>query len=365
MTLYPHKKYIKGGFSRKKDAEAAARKIENAIDENRFIEPSNKLFSVYVKEWFYDHYQKRITIPTLINRENILNTHLLKNNLFFDKEISKITAVDIDIFYNQKINENYSTSYIRQMHQLLNQAFNQAVKWKKILSNPVIDADLPAVRYEEMLIWSIDEVNNFLKASKRERQYLAFILAVYTGMRRGEILGLKWSDIDFENKRIRVNRSLSYTTKRGYLFTALKTKKSKRQIPITEKVLNELRRHKSIQEEWKKLVGDLYQDQDLIICTNYGTEQNPQNLIRTMKRIIKAANVRSIRFHDIRHTHASILIAKGVDIVNISARLGHANPKITLEFYAHLLPDSTSEVAEVFHSALEKQRNDEEVAEDE
>lgn len=346
------KQINKGGFIRKKDAEAAARKIESAMDENRYIEPSKEIFSNFIRDWFYEHYQNRVEETTVLNRKYILEKHILINNHFTNKALSSITTSDIDAFYNQKVKEEYSTSYIRQMHQMLNQAFNQAVKWGKVLNNPVMEADPPAVKYEEIFIWSLDEIHLFLKACKGERHYLTFLLAIYTGMRRGEILGLKWSDIDFTKKIIRVNRSLAYNPKVGYKFTQGKTKNSKRHIPIPEFVLNVLKSHREMQDTWIELVGELYHNQDLVICTNSGTEQNPQNLIRVMKRIIKKADVRVIRFHDIRHTHASILISEGVDIVKISNRLGHANPKITLEYYAHLLPSSHSEVADIFHDAI-------------
>lgn len=129
--------------------------------------------------------------------------------------------------------------------------------------NPVADADPPSVKYDEMSIWSLDEISKFLQHCKGERHYLTFLLAIYTGMRRGEILGLQWSDIDFDKKMIQVCRSLAYVPEIGYMLTTLKTKNSKRQIPIPEFVLHELRVHKQRQEEWKGLVGKLYEDNDL------------------------------------------------------------------------------------------------------
>lgn len=358
------KQINKGGFVRKKDAEAAARKIETTIDENLYVEPSKEIFSEFIEKWFYGHYQNRIKAPTVRNRRYILEKHILKNNFFLNKEISKITTVDIDAFYNEKIKGDYSTSYIRQMHQLLNQAFAQAVKWGEIPNNPVADADPPSVTYGELSIWSIDEIKSFLKACKGERHFITFLLAIYTGMRRGEILGLKWSDIDFDNQIIHVNRSLAYVPQSGFVFTNLKTKSSRRLIPVPQSVIEELKTQKNIQNAWKELTGDLYQDQDLVVCTNTGGMQSPQNVIRVMKRITKKANVNQIRFHDIRHTHASILIAERVDIAQIAARLGHVNPRITLEFYAHLLPGSQNEVADAFHNAVRDSANKEEEQEE-
>ncbi|MBD7942520.1 site-specific integrase [Psychrobacillus sp. FSL K6-2684] len=351
------KQISKGGFIKKKDAEAAARKIELSLDENRYIELSKEIFSDYILKWFNDHYSNRIKQTSAMNSRYILEKHLLKKNLFANKEIAKVTTSDIDLFYNQKLQENYSTSYIRKMHQLLYQAFSQAVKWKKIIFNPVGDADPPSVKYEEMSIWSLKDIQEFLGQCKEERHYLTFLLAIYTGMRRGEILGLYWSDIDLEQKVIHVKRSLAHVPKKGYVFTSLKTKNSKRQIPIPEFIVNELFLQKKRIEEWKEKVGTLFADKDLVICTSTGSPQDPRNVVRVMKRIVKTAKVPNIRFHDIRHTHASILISTGIDIVKISKRLGHANPKITLEFYAHLLPNTDNDIADTFHQTIQSQTN--------
>jgi integrase len=342
----------KGGFTRKKDAEVALRKILSEIDEKRFIEPSKETFSSYLENWFSSHYQKRIKETTVSSRNYLMKKHLIEENPFADKEIAKITTENIDALYNLKLDEGYSTSYIRKMHQMLNQAFNQAVKWKKISANPVVDADPPSVKSEEMRIWCIEEIQAFLNQCRDERHYMTFLLAIYTGMRRGEILGLKWSDIDFTRKVIHVQRSLAYIPNQGYAFTTVKTKGSNRQVPIPDKILHELIAHKERQQKWKEHLGDLYEDQDLVVCTESGTMQDPRNVIRVMKRICKASNVTAIRFHDIRHTHASILISEGVDVVKVSARLGHANPKITLEIYAHLIPNTHNDVADIFHNAL-------------
>lgn len=346
----------KGGFARQKDAQAALRKLLVEIDENGYVEPSKEIFSSYLKNWFTSHYQKRIKDTTESNRKYLMDKHLIEENPFANKELSKITTEDIDSFYNLKLDEGYSTSYIRKMHQMLHQAFNQAVKWKKISNNPVINADPPSVKKEEMTIWSFEEIDTFLQHCKEERHYLTFLLALYTGMRRGEVLGLKWTDVDFTNKTIRVERSLAHVPNKGYILTTPKTKNSKRYVPIPNIVLNELLRHQEIQEGWKNRFGDQYQDQDLIICTETGTIQDPRNVLRVMKRLITNSNVTPIRFHDIRHTHASILISEGVDIVKVAHRLGHANPKITLETYAHLIPNVDNELADIFQKAVEQSR---------
>ena len=348
------KQKTKGSFKRKKDAQAALNKVLNEIDVQGYIEPSKEIFSSFIESWFTSHYEKRIKETTAANIQSLINKHLIRENPFADKPLSKITTEDIDAFYNLKIDEEYSSSYIRKMHQILNQAFNQAVKWKRIKYNPVIDADPPAVTKEEMKIWSYDEINTFLEHCKGERHHLTFLLAIYTGLRRGEILGLKWSDIDLVNKTIRVQRSLAYIPKKGYILTSTKTRKSNRIVPISDMVVNELVKYRKQQEIWKEQLGEQYQEEDLVICTETGSKQDPRNVLRALKRLITTSNVTHIRFHDLRHTHASILISKGVDVVKVSKRLGHVNAKITLETYAHLVPDEDNDLADVFEKALEK-----------
>ncbi|MGA3674374.1 tyrosine-type recombinase/integrase [Lysinibacillus agricola] len=348
------KQKTKGGFKRKKDAQSALNKLLVEIDDNRYIDPSKETFSEFIDRWFTEHFQKRIGETTAVNKNSLKDKHLIKENPFAHKPLSKITTEDIDVFYNLKIDEGYRGSYIRKMHQLLKQAFEQAKKWEKISSNPVDNAEPPSIKKEEMKIWSPQEINVFLLYCTDERYRMIFLLAIYTGMRRGEILGLKWSDIDFEKKKITVKRSLAYTPKKGYIFTKLKTKNAKREILITDMLIDELLKHLKRQQTWKQRFEKEYRDQDFVICTEKGTEQDPRNVLVMMKRLISIANVTSIRFHDLRHTHASILISEGVDIVKVAHRLGHSNPKITLETYAHLVPNQDNDVADIFHSAINR-----------
>lgn len=234
------KQKTKFGFKRQKDAQAALNDLLKEFQTQGYVEPSKEIFSSFIESWFTLHFEKRIKETTASNNQSLINKHLIRENPFANKPLSKITTEDIDAFYNLKIDEEYSSSYIRKMHQILNQAFNQAVKWKRIKSNPVNDADPPAVKKEEMKIWSYDEINMFLEHCEGERHYLTCFLAIYTGMRRGEILGLKWSDIDLVNKTIHVQRSLAYIPKKGYILTSTKTRNSNRIIPISDMVVNEL-----------------------------------------------------------------------------------------------------------------------------
>lgn len=200
-----------------KDAEAAARKLLAEVDENGYKAPSNETFSAYTEFWFTTHYKKRIKESTAEARMYLINKHLIRENPFSDKPLSKITTEDIDSFYNLKLDEGYSPSTIRKIHQMIHQSLEQAVTWGKIKINPATKADPPSVTKEEMKIWSIEEIRSFLEHCKDERHYITFLLGIYSGMRRGEILGKDWASIDFKKKVIRVRRSLTHVEGIGYV----------------------------------------------------------------------------------------------------------------------------------------------------
>ena len=163
------KQKTKGGFKRQKDAQAALNKVLHEIGAQGYVEPSKEIFASFIASWFTSHFEKRIKETTASNAQSLIDKHLIRENPFANKPLSKITTEDIDAFYNLKIDEDYSSSYIRKMHQILNQVFNQAVKWKRIKYNPVNDADPPAMKKEEMKIWSYDAINTFLEHCKGDR----------------------------------------------------------------------------------------------------------------------------------------------------------------------------------------------------
>ena len=184
---------------------------------------------------------------------------------------------------------------------------------------------------------------------------IPYLLAIFTGMRCGEVLGLKWDDVDFENKKIRIKRSLCFVSGKGLIFKEPKTKKSKRQISISQHVVNVLKKHKQKQEFQEEKLGTQYQDNNLIVCTDDGKPLDPRNLLRQFYRLIEEANVPRISFHDLRHTHATILMQQGENPKVVSERLGHSRVGITLDLYSHVSDDLQEQAAEKFENALLKQ----------
>jgi integrase len=215
------------------------------------------------------------------------------------------------------------------------------VDFNLINNNVAIKVKLPKTNYSEMKVWNNDEANQFLKVAKTDYCYIVFKLALATGLRQGEILGLRWKDVNLEKGFLYVKQTLSHDGKS--FKQGAKTKTSKRTVDLSKSTIKALKEQRLLIEKDKKTLGPIYKDFDLIACTHHGSPHNASNIRRSFNRLIKLANVPKIRFHDLRHTHATLLLSKGVNIKVISERLGHSNIKVTLDTYSHVLPTMQEE----------------------
>jgi integrase len=201
---------------------------------------------------------------------------------------------------------------------------------------------------------SAHEARRLLDAARGGRLEALYVLAIHTGMRRGELLGLKWSDVDPDNATVRVRRTLTRTDNgRRLALGEPKTKKSRRTVSLTQRAVEALRSHRARQSEEKLRVGTLYQDQGLVFAGEAGGFINPSNLRqRSFASLLKRAGLPQITFHDLRHTCASLLFQRNVHPKFVQELLCHASVAITLDTYSHMLPGMGSEAADAMEEAL-------------
>ncbi len=190
-----------------------------------------------------------------------------------------------------------------------------------------------------------EEVGQLLEAVKDDRLYALWAMAIVTGMRRGELLALRWEDVDLDKGVVTVNRSLQYLESQHLVFQDLKTQKSRRQIPIPQSVVAVLRQHKVRQLEERLKLGH-WEAGSLVFTNTMGRPIIPTELSKYFKRLVRKANLPDIRFHDLRHTTATLLLRKGVHPKVVQERLGHATINITLDIYSHVMPDLQREATE-------------------
>ncbi len=251
-----------------------------------------------------------------------------------------------------------SGSTVQKVHHALHKALSQAVKWNLIPRNPSDAVKAPTPTTKEMRPLSAEEAQRLLEAAKEDRFEAFYVLAVHTGMRRGELLGLKWDDVDLDAaiSVLRVRRTQTRTRGgRGIALGDVKTKKSRRTIRLTLRAVEALRRHRARQAEEKLAVGGVYSDRGMVFAGEIGNLINPSNLRqRSFTPLLKRAGLgeEGITFHDLRHTCASLLFKKNVHPKFVQELLGHASVAITLDTYSHMLPGMGGEAADAIGEAL-------------
>ncbi|KAA0565315.1 site-specific integrase [Bacillus sp. CH30_1T] len=328
----------KMGFKTKKEANAFLVESQSAIIKGSFIEPSKSSYKEFIVDWF-ENIKKKSIPRTADTHQILINKYILVH--LEDVTLSKLNSMHIETFINRMHDKGYSPATIRKAFNIVNNSLDYAVDKGLVLKNVAKKATLPKDEKKEMHIWNEDQVRTFLKTIKNENYFMLFYMALQTGMRQGELLGLRWKDVDLENHTLSVKQVLSHDAKKFY--NGAKTNAGNRTIQLSETIVSELKKHRAKTLQEKMLLGNDYVDYDLVICTPLGTQLNPPNIRRLFNRLIKEAEVPKIRFHDLRHTHATLLLSKGVNIKVISERLGHANIKITLDTYSHVLPTMQKE----------------------
>ena len=268
--------------------------------------------------------------------------------------LKNVKAMHLQRLYREKLDSGLSPATVQKLHHVLHKALSQAVRWDLIIRNPADAVKAPTPTPEEMRPLSAEEARRLLEAAKGDRLEALYVIAVTTGMRRGELLGLKWSDIDLENSRLSIRRTLTRTDNGKHVELGdPKTRKSRRTIPLTPHAVEALRRHLERQLAQIEAGGDLYEDQGLVFTTEAGTPINPSNLRqRSLAPLLKKAGLPRIRFHDLRHTCATLLLLKGVHPKFVQELLGHATIAITLDTYSHVLPGMGDQASRAMEDAL-------------
>ena len=221
-------------------------------------------------------------------------------------------------------------------------ALKQAVRWQLIHRNPCeAVAKLKETR-KEMTLWTPTETVQFLETARPHRLYAAFYLAVFAGLRRGELLGLRWKDLT--GPVLSVKQSLTVLGGTPH-FTTPKTRKGERHITVSPDVLEVLVQHRLIQQAEATALGDAWTDSGLIFTTEVGTLIHPRNFERSFKSLLKYAKVTTARLHDLRHLHVSLLVSKGFDPRSIADRVGHTNPSFTMDVYSHMFATQRAQAA--------------------
>ncbi|OMD43028.1 site-specific integrase [Paenibacillus odorifer] len=338
----------KRGFKTKREAEKALNELLNQVHLGTYVEPSKLLYKDYLKQWLEDK-QTKVRASTLQTYSWLVENHIIPS--LGQVELAKLTPMLIQQTYTTMMKESkLGSENVQKIHTLVNDSLKRAERWGLIAKNPAALVERPRAEKKEIRIWDMKELNVFLWSARESRYYIAFFLAAWTGMRQGEILGLRWKDIDFDNNTLRVVQTLRHNSTE--LVSTTKTKASNRNIALSNQTIEALQKHRRRLVKERLHAGEVYNNHDLVVCTAVGTPLNSRNLNRTFYDLIKKAKIRRISFHSLRHTHASLMLASGEHVKIVSERLGHANIRITLDTYSHLLPNMQRDAAQNFDKLM-------------
>lgn len=327
------------GFRTKKEAIQAMNKMINELQNGTYVEPSNETLAEFIESWL-EHKKTTVSDSTYDFYESYTNNHIVP--ALGNVKLKDIKPITIQNFYNSLVkNSGLSLHSVAHVQRITKIILNHAVRLKVIRENPASDIDIVKVPKKEQKVWTKEQVDKFIEAARGHIHFIAFYLAVFTGMRQGEILGLKWDCVDFENRTIYVRRALKRSN--GGELKDLKNTSSYRSIAMNDLLYEELKKHKRKQNEIKLRMGQAYNDQGFVVATKVGTFVLHSNLSRAFRLICEKIDVPKIRFHDLRHTHASLLLSLKQHPKVVQERLGHSSIEMTMDIYSHMMPNMQKE----------------------
>jgi len=231
------------------------------------------------------------------------------------------------------------------------------VEWRLLLSNPADAVSPPRVQRPEMQTWTEDDITCFLKTSKNTPYYALFYTALFTGMRRSELLALRWEDVDFIMSQVYVNRSLHVLKGGKVVFRQPKTIKGRRTVALPPSVILLLKEHHEKQSLDRAILGITLKDDDLVFCDFNGNPLLPNTVTHAWIKLVRRTGLKNIRLHDARHSHASIMLKQGIHPKVVQERLGHASIQVTLDLYSHVAPGLQEAAAKRFDEAFNTRYN--------
>jgi integrase len=301
----------------------------------------------YLGEWLA-HVRGRVRTKTYEGYEALIRRYALP--AIGDIPLLATTPLDLQHLYSSLLSDTdhpISAGTVLNLHLVLTQAFGQAVRWGVLGSNPAAGAQPPRPRRAELAVVDAALAARILEAIAGHPLELPCAIAVATGMRRGEILGLRWADLDAEFKVAHIKRSLQ-ATRGGLMLESPKTPRSRRAVELPQFLVPHLERQREDQGRRRELLGTAWEQSDHVVDGGDGSPLHPDALSGGWRRFLKKAGLPHVRFHDLRHAHATLMLLQGVHPKVVSERLGHASVGITLDTYSHVLPAMQEEAVRAF-----------------
>ena len=344
----------KGGFRTKKEAQTALREALTLFETENFItKETTYTLSEFIEYWFDTVAATYLKYETITLYRNVNKNHIV-NEIGYVK-INKVTPMMLQDYFLKKqeqFNCNSNVGTVKVIKNILNNVYKLALKQNIIKVNPMTQVEFKNKKEtlkKDLKVIPENELKEIEKAIQNTRYYIPYIIALHTGARRGEILGLTWEDVDFENNRISINKALQYQKNVGLVLVGTKTKSSIRDFKMTNRLTQELKSHYLNFQTSKEYYGSLYhQEYNFICCNEDGTPIHPTRFSTFFINLFKRLGYK-YSFHDLRHTHATMLHEAGANLKVIQERLGHSDIRTTMNIYSHMTTTLEDEAIDKFN----------------
>ena len=340
----------------KREAERERVRLLRAFDTGTYLEPSRQSTAEYLESWLRDYAKVHVAPTTYERYVNILRLQLIP--ALGHIPLIRLSPQDIKAHYASALERGrrdgkggLSPTTVLQHHRVLREALKHAVIDGLLVTNPADRVPAPRRVRREMAVLDQAQTAELLELIQGTRLHIPVVLAVAAGLRRGEVLGLRWVDVDLKAGTLSVRQTLE-ATKEGIAFKAPKTPKGRRLVPLPAFAVDALREHKKLLAEHRLRLGPAYQNLDLVCAGTDGRPWDPDTFTPAFADFIRRSSLPRIRFHDLRHGHATLLLKHNIHPKIVSERLGHSTVGLTLDTYSHVLPGMQEQAAMMLEKAL-------------
>lgn len=334
----------------RRDVQRKLAAAQRALHDGLPVTSERQTAGGFLERWLEDVARQNVRLRTYIRYRELLTLHVLPS--LGRRPLARITAPDLQALYGRKLKEGLSPRTVGHVHRVLHRALQDAVRWGLVGRNICDAVKPPRVQPKEMRSLSPDEARRLLAAAQGDPLEALYILALTAGLRQGEILGLKWQDVDLDSGQLQIQRTIARVTGQGFTESEPKSARSRRSITLTALAAAALSRHRAAQLEYR-LQAIAWEDHDLVFPNEVGRPIEAGNLTRrAFYPLLERAGVPRARFHDLRHTAATLLLTQGVHPKIVQEMLGHSAVSLTLDVYSHVVPSLQAEAAAKMDAVL-------------
>src|SRR6266487_2666734 len=325
-------------YDTRAQAERARRKMLHDLEQGKMLTTQDHTLEDYLVYWLGVR-QSSLKLTTYSMYRRYLLSYVVP--ILGHVKLRKLSGDMFQSLYTELEEDDFSPNTVRLVHSIAKKALNDAVRWKKIVFNPVKDADPPKHRKRAMTVLDLDQAKKLIECAGSVRMECLLHVALL-GLRRGELLALRWCDVDLEKSELRVERALSYvpnpdTGHCEFFVTDPKTEAGRRVVSLPRFVVDALRKYREYQRALRAR-SSRWQDKDVVFSTGDGGYMEPQNVYAAFKVLLKEAGLPDIRFHDLRHSAISIWLAMGINLKVVQELVGHSDIRVTMNIYGHAFP---------------------------